>query len=60
MVKGGVMSQGNEALVREAYEAYGRGDVDRNYLVLTLRDDRIIAMRACRDDREARQVAGLA
>ena len=23
------MSQGNEVLVREAYEAYGRGDVDR-------------------------------
>jgi ketosteroid isomerase-like protein len=131
------MSQGNEVLVREAYEAYGRGDVDRmltfvdpdlewtfldpsepdspprtchgrdelawalrrqarqgltsrieeitargeqvlvvihtpgvdrtrarqggdrNYLVLTLRDGRIIAIRACRDDREARQVAGL-
>ncbi len=33
---------------------------DRNYLVLTLRDGRIIAIRACRDDREARQVAGLA
>jgi hypothetical protein len=23
------MSHGNEVLVREAYEAYGRGDVDR-------------------------------
>ena len=23
------MSEGNEVLVREAYEAYGRGDVDR-------------------------------
>ena len=132
------MSHGNEFLVREAYEAYGRGDVDRmltfvdpdlewtfldpsepdppprtchgrdelaralrrqarqgltsqieeitgrgeqvlvvihtpgvdqtrarqggerNYLVLTLRDGRIVAMRACRDDREAREVAGLA
>lgn len=131
------MSHENEILVREAYEAYGRGDVDRmltfvdpelewayldpsqenpepqtchgrdelawalrrqarqgltaqieeitargdqvlvvirtpgvdqtrarpagdqTYLVLTLRDGRIIAMRACRDDREARRVAGL-
>jgi len=26
---------------------------DRNYLVLTLRDGRIVTMRACRDDREA-------
>jgi ketosteroid isomerase-like protein len=33
---------------------------DRNYLVLTLHDSRIIAMRACRDDSEARRVAGLA
>jgi ketosteroid isomerase-like protein len=32
---------------------------DRNYLVLTMRDGRIIAMRACRDDREARHIAGL-
>ena len=32
---------------------------DRNYLVLTLGQDRIIKMRACRDRAEARAVAGL-
>jgi len=32
---------------------------DRTYMVLTLHDGRITAMRACRDDSEARRVAGL-
>jgi hypothetical protein len=32
---------------------------DRNYLVLTLDQDRITKMRACRDRAEARAVAGL-
>lgn len=32
---------------------------DRTWMVLTLREGRITAMRACRDDGEARQVAGL-
>lgn len=32
---------------------------DRNYLVLTLDQDRITKMRACRDRAEARTVAGL-
>jgi len=32
---------------------------DRNYLVLTLQQDRIIAMRACRDREEARGFAGI-
>jgi ketosteroid isomerase-like protein len=132
-----VMTDRNEALVRDAYEAYGRGDIpgmlafvdpelewtyldpafenpeprtchgrdqlqqalerqagqglaaqveeitasgdkvmvvirtpgldrlrvrqagDRNYLVLTLDQQRIIAMRACRDRDEARRLAGI-
>jgi len=33
---------------------------DRNYLVLTLDQNRIIRMRACRDRDEARRLAGLA
>jgi ketosteroid isomerase-like protein len=33
---------------------------DRNFLVLTLREGRVIAMRACRDRAEARDFAGLA
>ena len=33
---------------------------DRNYLVVTVRGDRITALRACRDAAEARAVAGLA
>jgi len=52
------MSDRNEDLVREAYEAYGRGE--RNYLVLTLDQGRITKMRACRDQAEARAAAGLA
>jgi ketosteroid isomerase-like protein len=32
---------------------------DRNYLVLTLQDGRIIAMRGCRDRAEARSLAGI-
>jgi len=32
---------------------------DRNYLVLTLRQGRIVAMRACRDRAEARGFAGI-
>jgi len=32
---------------------------DRNFLVLTLRQGRVVAMRACRDRAEARAVAGL-
>jgi ketosteroid isomerase-like protein len=32
---------------------------DRNFLVLTLREGRVIAMRACRDRAEARDFAGL-
>ena len=32
---------------------------DRNYDVLTIRDGRIVAMRACRDRREAMSLAGL-
>jgi hypothetical protein len=32
---------------------------DRNFLVLTLRKGRVIAMRACRDRAEARDFAGL-
>jgi ketosteroid isomerase-like protein len=32
---------------------------DRNYLVLTVRQGRIIAMRACRDREEARGFAGI-
>jgi uncharacterized protein len=32
---------------------------DRNFLVLTLRQGQVIAMRACRDRAEARDVAGL-
>jgi ketosteroid isomerase-like protein len=32
---------------------------DRTWMVLTLREGRITAMRACRDDSEARQAAGL-
>jgi hypothetical protein len=35
-----------------------QGD-DRNYLVLTLDQDRITKMRACRDRAEARALAGL-
>ena len=94
------MADRNEAVVREAYEAYGRGDVarqagqglasqieeiassgdkvmvvirtpgidrvrarqagDRNFLVLTLDQERIIKMRACRDQDEARAFAGIA
>ena len=68
------MPEENEALVRSAYEAYGRGDLtrllelvhpgadqhrawpgnDRNYLVLTLRQGQVVAMRAFRDLDEAR------
>jgi uncharacterized protein len=33
---------------------------DQDFLVLTLRQGRVIAMRACRDRAEARRVAGLA
>ena len=32
---------------------------DQNFLVLTLRQGRVVAMRACRDRAEARRVAGL-
>jgi|SRR5271166_918238 len=32
---------------------------DRNFLVLTLKEGRVIAMRACRDRAEARGIAGL-
>ena len=32
---------------------------DRNYLVLTLRQGQVVAMRGCRDRDEARQLAGL-
>jgi hypothetical protein len=32
---------------------------DRNYLVLTVREGQITAMRACRDRDEASRVAGL-
>jgi ketosteroid isomerase-like protein len=32
---------------------------DRNFLVLTLREGRVVAMRACRDRAEARDFAGL-
>jgi len=32
---------------------------DRNFLVLTFRQGRVVAMRACRDRAEARAVAGL-
>ncbi len=32
---------------------------DQNFLVLTLRQGRVVAMRACRDRAEARAVAGL-
>jgi ketosteroid isomerase-like protein len=32
---------------------------DRNYDVLTIRDGRIVAMRACHDREEALEVAGL-
>jgi ketosteroid isomerase-like protein len=32
---------------------------DRNFLVLTLRQGRVVEMRACRDRAEARAVAGL-
>jgi ketosteroid isomerase-like protein len=32
---------------------------DRNFLVLTLRQGRVVAMRACRDGAEARAAAGL-
>jgi ketosteroid isomerase-like protein len=32
---------------------------DRNFLVLTLREGRVIAMRACRDRAEARDFAGI-
>jgi hypothetical protein len=97
------MSGEDEALVREAYAAYGQGDTakmmarqagpglvsvieeiasggdkvmvvvhtpgvdqrrarpadDRNYLVLTLRQRQIIAMRACRTRAEAADLAGV-
>jgi hypothetical protein len=61
------MSEQNESLVRAAYEARTPG-VDRhrvrpaddqNFLVLTLRQGRVVEMRACRDRAEARAVAGL-
>lgn len=32
---------------------------DRNYAVVTMRDGRIIALRACRDRGEARELAGI-
>jgi hypothetical protein len=62
------MPEENEGLVGSAYEAYGRGGVhtpgadqhrawrgnDRNYLVLTLRQGQVVAMRAYRDRDGAR------
>jgi hypothetical protein len=39
--------------------APGRPADDRNYLVLTLRDGQVVAMRACRDRAEAAARAGL-
>ncbi len=37
---------------------YGRPGQDRSYTVLTVRDDRIVAMRDCRDRQDALEVAG--
>ncbi len=80
------MTDRNEALVRKAYEAYGRGEIARmlefvdpelewTYLnpafenpepetchgrdQLTLDQERIIRMRACRNRDEARSFAGI-
>ena len=62
------MTDRNEALVREAYEAYGRGDIERmsefvdpelEWTYLTLDQERIIRMRACRNGDEARSFTGI-
>ena len=65
---GDIVTNRNADLVRRAYQAYTQGDVsgllelvdpDPNRLVLTLGQDRITRMRACRDLAEARAIAGL-